>query len=184
MSLTIYRVCRRIYAGLDGEGAQSGRTVEFSWSPGCYMAQSVALAILENLVHMSRQDYPTGYVVVAATVPDHVRILDHFRYVDLRSLDADRERKAGDDWLQSRESAVLQVPSAVVSVIGTTSLILSTSTSHRFRLTRRCRFSLTNGYLKRSSSGREITLRANRVPPTNEFWLTHFTERRFWPMST
>lgn len=27
-----------------------------------YMAQSVALAVLENLVHMSRQDFPTGYV--------------------------------------------------------------------------------------------------------------------------
>ena len=64
MATTIYRVCRRIYASLDGEGA---RRVGGRWnSPGrsvVYMAQSVALAVLENLVNMSRQDYPTGYVV-------------------------------------------------------------------------------------------------------------------------
>ncbi len=63
MAVTVHRVCRRIYASLDGEGA---RGVGGRWnSPGrpfVYMAQSVALAVLENLVHMSRPDYPTGYV--------------------------------------------------------------------------------------------------------------------------
>ncbi len=34
------------------------------------MAESVALAVLENLVHMSPQDFPTGYVSVAAVLPD------------------------------------------------------------------------------------------------------------------
>jgi len=116
MAILIYRVCRRIYASLDGEGA---RRVGGRWnSPGrpvVYMAQSVALAVLENLVHMSRQDYPIGYVVVAATVPDHVRIIEHSRYLDSNSSDAARERTAGDQWLESNESAVLRVPSAVVA---------------------------------------------------------------------
>jgi RES domain-containing protein len=79
------------------------------------MAKSVALAVLENLVHMSRQDYPTGYVVVAATIPDHVRTIKHVRYLDSKSSDAARERTAGDQWLHSLESAVLRVPSAVVA---------------------------------------------------------------------
>ena len=78
------------------------------------MAQSVALAVLENLVHMSRQDYPTGYVIVAATIQDHVRILEHTRFLDPKSEGPTSERKAGDNWLQSGESAVLRVPSAVV----------------------------------------------------------------------
>ncbi|HEX4810433.1 MAG TPA: RES family NAD+ phosphorylase [Bryobacteraceae bacterium] len=116
MATTIYRVCRRIYASLDGEGA---RRVGGRWnSPGhpvVYTAQSVALAVLENLVHMSRQDYPTGYVVVAATVPDHVGIMEHVRYFDSKSSGAGRERTAGDRWLQGGESAVLRVPSAVVA---------------------------------------------------------------------
>src|SRR5450755_641981 len=115
MPVAAYRVCRRIYARLDGEGS---RKVGGRWnSPGrpvVDMAQSVALAVLENLVHMSRQDYPTGYVIVEATVPDHVRILDHVRFLDSKSCDPARERKAGDDWLASGESAVLRVPSAVV----------------------------------------------------------------------
>jgi RES domain-containing protein len=115
MLVAAYRVCRRIYARLDGEGS---RRVGGRWnSPGrpvVYMAQSVALAVLENLVHMSRQDYPTGYVTVEASIPDHVRILDHVRFLDSKSCEAMRERKAGDAWLRSGESAVLRVPSAVI----------------------------------------------------------------------
>ncbi len=36
---------------------------------------------------MSRQDYPTGNVVVAATIPDHVRIIEHLRYLDKKCPD-------------------------------------------------------------------------------------------------
>ena len=39
------------------------------------MAQSVALAVLENLVHMSRQDFPTGYVRITATLPNDIAVL-------------------------------------------------------------------------------------------------------------
>ncbi len=77
MPLSVHRVCRRIHARLDGEGV---RRVGGRWnSPGrpiVYMAQSIALAVLENLVHMTRQDYPLGYVVITAIVPDHVLVLD------------------------------------------------------------------------------------------------------------
>ena len=115
MPVAAYRVCRRIYARLDGKGS---RKVGGRWnSPGrpvVYLAQSVALAVLENLVHMSRQDYPIGYVVVAAIVPDHIQILDHLRFLDFRLDSPMRERRAGDEWLASGESAVLRVPSAVV----------------------------------------------------------------------
>ena len=58
MPRRVYRVCRARYARLDGEGA---RRAGGRWnSPGrtvVYMAESVALAVLENLVHMSRQDF-------------------------------------------------------------------------------------------------------------------------------
>ncbi len=115
MPVAAYRVCRRIYTRLDGEGA---RRVGGRWnSPGqpvVYMAQSVALAVLENLVHMSREDYPTGYVVVKATIPDRVLILDHTRFLNEDAPEESRQREAGNAWLKSRESAVLRVPSAVV----------------------------------------------------------------------
>ena len=56
MARCIYRVCRARNARLDGEGA---RLVGGRWTSRgravVYMAESVALAVLENLVHMSRQ---------------------------------------------------------------------------------------------------------------------------------
>jgi RES domain-containing protein len=59
----VFRVCRARYARLDGAG---GRHVGGRWnSPGravVYMAESIALAVLENLVHMTRQDFPHGHV--------------------------------------------------------------------------------------------------------------------------
>ena len=76
MPLRVFRVCRAIHARLDGEGA---RLAGGRWnSPGVavvYMAQSVSLAVLENLVHMAREDYPSGFVLVDAEIPDHVGVL-------------------------------------------------------------------------------------------------------------
>ena len=78
-----------------------------------YVAQSVALEVLENLVHMSRQDYPIEYVIVEATIPDHVRILEYAQFVDAEAPDGVSERRSGDNWLASGASAVLRVPSFV-----------------------------------------------------------------------
>jgi hypothetical protein len=39
------------------------------------MAESIALAVLENLVHMTRQDFPRGYVCVAAALPDGISMI-------------------------------------------------------------------------------------------------------------
>lgn len=70
--------------------------------------------------HMSRQDYQTGYVVVAATVPDHVRMIEHLRYRDSKTSDAARERTAGDQWLQSGESASYEFLQPWSQATGTT----------------------------------------------------------------
>jgi hypothetical protein len=53
------------------------------------MAETVALAVLENLVHMSRQDFPVGYVSVAAVIPDSISVAteqDLRLRADLREL--------------------------------------------------------------------------------------------------
>ena len=110
MPITAYRVCRAIHARLDGEGSKlaGGR-----WnSPGhavVYLAESVALAVLENLVHMSRENFPSGYVVVKVAVPDSLLVLSldhHWRLGGQQDI--------GDSWLASLWSPVLKVPSAVV----------------------------------------------------------------------
>jgi RES domain-containing protein len=101
---------------LDGEGA---RLAGGRWnSPGravVYMAESVALAVLENLVHMARQDFPVGYVCVAAVISDGMDIATDLNLrlrVDLRELSS---QGLGDWWIDSKESAVLEAPSALVA---------------------------------------------------------------------
>jgi RES domain-containing protein len=80
--------------------------------PVVYMAESVALAVLENLVHMTRQDFPRGYVVVATSIPDRLQMLTddelRLRYGNLSS------EALGDQWIDTSASAVLQVRSTVV----------------------------------------------------------------------
>ena len=75
------------------------------------MADTVAFAVLENLVHMSRQDFPSGYVVVCATIPDDVEIHVPEDAPGERSLDP---HQIGDLWLTTKASAVLRVPSVIV----------------------------------------------------------------------
>ncbi len=109
----VFRVCRAIHARLDGEGA---RRVGGRWnSPGravVYMADSVALAVLENLVHLTRQDFPVGYVVIGAVIPNSVKILSHDQF---RAIQGDlNSQTIGDRWIESGRSAVLRVPSVVI----------------------------------------------------------------------
>jgi len=112
----VFRVRRARYARLDGTGA---RLVGGRWNSSgravVYMAESIALAVLENLVHMPRQDFPRGYVCVAALLPDGISSIHE---KDLRkhpALEDLSTAQLGDWWLDSRTSAVLQVPSFVIA---------------------------------------------------------------------
>ena len=78
------------------------------------MAESIALAVLENLVHMSRQDFPTGYVCVAADLPDDLRILSEHELRRRYKLNELNSKTLGDWWIDSLTSAVLMVPSTVI----------------------------------------------------------------------
>jgi RES domain-containing protein len=113
MSRRVYRVCRAIHARLDGEGA---KRVGGRWnSPGhavVYMADSISLAVLENLVHMAKQDFPVGYVSVSASIPDELRILTENDMKE--SLPDSGPLELGDHWVDSLASAVLRVRSAVI----------------------------------------------------------------------
>lgn len=115
MARQVFRVCRARYARLDGEGArQVGGRWNSAGKPVVYMAESVALAVLENLVHMSRRDFPTGYVTVAALLPDGIRLLTEDTLRRNPALATLRPAELGDWWLESQASAVLQVPSVIV----------------------------------------------------------------------
>jgi RES domain-containing protein len=115
MPLRLYRVCRAKHAKLDGYGAliAGGR-----WnSPGravVYLAESVALAVLENLVHMAREDFPTGYVVVCASLPGSVSLRTEEQLRDIFPRVDAPTWELGDYWLDSGMSAALKVQSRVI----------------------------------------------------------------------
>jgi RES domain-containing protein len=117
--ITGWRIVKRKFAGsaFDGEGARlyGGR-----WnSPGVsvvYCSDSIALAILEVLLHTGQETLLPQYVLFRAEWDDKLM-------VDLpkKSLPLDWRRfpappscqKLGDEWVKDIRSVVLRVPSTV-----------------------------------------------------------------------
>ena len=61
-----YRVARRQYADLTGEGARLyGGRFNPPGIPAVYASQSIALAVLEILVHVDKSEVPNDYVAMA-----------------------------------------------------------------------------------------------------------------------
>ncbi len=83
-----------------------------------YASESLALAVLEYLVHVDPANVPDDLVAIAAEIPDAVAT----RKVDLKDLPAnwrtypapDGLAQIGTAWADAGASAVLVVPSAVI----------------------------------------------------------------------
>jgi len=105
----VWRVCRRPFANLSGEGARlyGGR-----WnSPGrpmVYAAESAALSVLEVRVHLDLdwRVLPDDYVLMAIDTGDLLAETLAETPVDPRAV--------GDAWLASGRSALLRTPSFIV----------------------------------------------------------------------
>jgi RES domain-containing protein len=105
-----WRICRLPFADLHGEGARryGGR-----WnSPGrplVYLAEHPALAALEVRVHLDLPHdlLPDDYVLVKVDLPDEPP-------EQVTTLPADTVA-VGDAWIEAAHSAVLRVPSVLLS---------------------------------------------------------------------
>lgn len=81
-----------------------------------YLADHPASALLEMLVRMDLDLIPPAYTLLRVTAPDIVED----EYIDIDALPADRRRqfattrRLGDDWLDRSQTALLEVPSAIV----------------------------------------------------------------------
>jgi RES domain-containing protein len=73
-----------------------------------YTASCGALAVVEYLAHLSR--LPSGLMLMLIEIPDTLKI------ERVHSVPADPAafRQIGDDWLESKATAVLEVPSVLV----------------------------------------------------------------------
>ncbi|KVP36943.1 RES family NAD+ phosphorylase [Burkholderia ubonensis] len=115
---TLWRISN--YADLKGIGGlRAGGRWHFAGQPVVYLAEHPALALLETLVHLeiaSVAQLPNGYQLLRVEVPDSVavaEIAEHDAPADWRT-NRDWTKGAGTEWLQTKPSALLRVPSAVV----------------------------------------------------------------------
>lgn len=115
--LTAFRITSRRYPPFDGSGAYKWGS---RWcSPGRHIihaTSSYALAVLENLVHFNIGELPPAQVFVEISIPARVSRL-RVKAGDLAGWDAPYPNGVsevyGDDWYDSKRSAVLTVPSVL-----------------------------------------------------------------------
>lgn len=108
--MQVYRLCRRPYADLSGEG---GRLVSGRWHtagrPVIYTAYEPALAVLEVRVHLDLpfELLPNDYVLM--------EIEASIRFETGEGIESVADPRAiGDAWLTGQTSAMLKVPSVLV----------------------------------------------------------------------
>lgn len=118
--LTACRIVRPQYAeeAFSGEGARiTGGRWNSRGHPVVYTASTVSLATLELLVNVPQRERIREYVVLHCWFPeaivetvDRAMLPDNWR--DLPH--PPRLQQIGNEWLESRASVVLAVPSAVI----------------------------------------------------------------------
>jgi len=119
MPLRLWRIATGPHPVWSGEGARLfGQRWNPPGLPAIYAGTSFALCLVEMLVHANRKTPPSAARVVEAVVPDDVSR----ETLDLRAApgwddphDVSVAQAAGRDWLQSRRSALLVVPSVVTA---------------------------------------------------------------------
>jgi RES domain-containing protein len=115
--MRLWRLAKAIYPQLDGEGARlfGGR-----WnSPGSamvYTASSLALAVVEALVHLNPDQIPVDLMAFEIDIPDDITTeILHPLPKNWRKTPAPTVcQLAGNAWIRSGRTAVLIVPSAVI----------------------------------------------------------------------
>lgn len=122
MSVTVWRISKRKYANtaFNGEGS---RRVGGRWnSPGksvVYTSATLSLAAIETFVHMEIEDAGNMLVFIQATIPKDIKIssIDSTRLPDNWNTIPAPSALAGlgDEWFDLGETAVLKIPSAVIT---------------------------------------------------------------------
>jgi RES domain-containing protein len=114
-----YRLCRARYPAYDGEGAcRAGGRWNSTGTRVVYMSENRSLAVLEVLVHLT-DTLPDKYALGSAEIPDNIardaveESTLPFGWGTLIPREQYVTRKIGDEWMRSRRSAVLSVPSVV-----------------------------------------------------------------------
>ena len=122
MTLTVFRLGKHVYRDRLFSG-QGGLYASGRWTPRgrpvVYTSSSISLAVLEYTVNYRRRGWVPATVLGRATIPDSVRV----ETVPIEKLPSNwfaaspplQLQVLGDEWLRRNATAVLKVPSAVVT---------------------------------------------------------------------
>ena len=112
-----FRIADRRFPIFDGAGA---RLIGGRWnSPGrpvIYAAETYAGALLEVLVHSNLGRVPKTHAAIEISIPDSIAVesIDDLRPPGWDAEDQIVSSAFGDEWLDTRRSAVLLLPSTVL----------------------------------------------------------------------
>jgi RES domain-containing protein len=115
--VTVYRICGSKYPQNDGEGSRlHGGRWNHKSTPLLYCGSTVSLCALDFLANSEK--LPKNMSVMVAEIPDNISVqtlADADIPADWNTPAAPNSTKdIGTNWAQSRSSAILSVPSAIV----------------------------------------------------------------------
>lgn len=118
--MKVWRICKSQHASsaFSGDGAeQTGGRWNFKGYPLVYTSENLSLAALELFVHVPPGAIPTDLVAICAELAGSVSMQE----IPARDLPAEwrvypapaKLQQIGTDWIKSRSSLALKVPSVV-----------------------------------------------------------------------
>lgn len=109
--MRIWRLALGRFPELDGEGARLyGGRWNSPGTPMVYAATHLALALLEQLVHLNPERLPPALRAFAIDLPADAVV----ERAPLAQGDSDATRRFGDRWVASLRSAAMVVPSVLI----------------------------------------------------------------------
>lgn len=122
MTLTVFRLGKYIYRDQLFTG-QGGLYASGRWTPRgrpvLYTSGSISLAVLEYTVNYRRRGWVPATVLGRADIPTSVRVetlsVDKLPFNWFAAAAPPQLQALGREWLERAETAVLKVPSAIVT---------------------------------------------------------------------
>jgi RES domain-containing protein len=122
VTLTVFRLGKHVYRD-QLFGGQGGLYASGRWTPRgrpvVYSSASISLAVLEHTVNYRRRGWAPSTVLGHAVIPESVRVetisVDKLPANWFAAAPPAQLQALGGGWLERGETAVLKVPSAIVT---------------------------------------------------------------------
>jgi RES domain-containing protein len=121
--ITAFQVVKKKHASdaFTGEGSRRfGGRWNHKGVAGVYLADTLALAALEQFIHLGREGLHIPFVYFTIEIPDHVSV----KVIEPGALPEDWRREPppgstknlGTRWVRSKTSALLRVPAVILPI--------------------------------------------------------------------